>query len=178
MSFFIETDRLILRELTHTDVDGMFQLDSDVDVHRYLGKKPITKKSQAEANIKTIRQQYHDHGIGRWAMINKTTQEFMGWVGLKLNTTPINNHNNFYDIGYRIIKHFWGQGYATESAKAVLNYGFNTLRLNKIYGITELNNQASHQVLLKIGLSYINDFYDNNTQLKLRWYAISKSIRS
>ena len=174
-TFHIETERLILRNLLPSDVDGMFELDSDPEVHKYLGNKPLKNISQSEKVIKLIIKQYEDYGIGRWAVINKQTNEFMGWSGLKFNTNTLNDHTNFYDIGYRIIKRFWGKGYATESAFAGLDYGFNTLKLKTIYGITELNNQASHQVLLKIGLKHIENFYDKTSNLNLRWYNISKS---
>ena len=174
-TFHVETERLILRNILPTDVDGMFELDSDPDVHKYLGNTPLKSKTQSEEVIEFIIKQYSDFGIGRWAMINKQTNEFMGWSGLKLNTTTINNHTYFYDIGYRIIKRFWGKGYATESALAALDYGFNRLNLNSIYGITEINNHASHKVLLKIGLKHIENFYDENFKTNLRWYNISKS---
>jgi RimJ/RimL family protein N-acetyltransferase len=175
MQFHIETKRLILRNILPTDVDGMFELDSDPEVHKYLGNKPFTTKRQSEENIKGVLKQYEDFGIGRWAMVHKETNEFMGWSGLKFNTVMLNKHTNFYDVGYRIIKRFWGKGYATESSIAALDYGFNTLYLDSIYGITEKGNQASHHVLLKIGLKHIEDFYDEKANLNLRWYNISKS---
>ncbi|RIA08329.1 RimJ/RimL family protein N-acetyltransferase [Flavobacteriaceae bacterium MAR_2010_72] len=175
MEFHIETERIILRQILPTDIDGMFELDSDPDVHRYLGNKSFTTKKESEININDIIDQYAKFDIGRWAMIHKQTHEFMGWSGLKYYTKPMNGHVNFYDIGYRIIKRFWGHGYATESAKAALNYGFNTMNLKTIYGITHQGNIASHQVLLKIGLNYIEDFYDEDLKMKLRWYNILKS---
>lgn len=175
MHFHLETDRLILRNIQLTDIDGMFELDSDPEVHKYLGNKPFKTKSQSEANIYEIIKQYEIYGIGRWAMVDKMSNEFMGWSGLKFNTITLNGHTNFYDVGYRIIKRFWGKGYATESSIAALDYGFNTLNLDTIYGITEKDNQASHQILLKIGLKYIEDFYDEKANLNLRWYNISKS---
>ena len=158
-----------------TDVDGMFELDSDPEVHKYLGNNPFKNRSQSEEIINTVIEQYQEFGIGRWAMVNKQTNEFMGWSGLKLNTVTLNGHSNFFDIGYRIIRRFWGKGYATESSFASLDYGFNVLKLDTIYGITEKGNEASHRVLLKIGLNYIEDFYDDKTKLTLRWYNISKS---
>ncbi len=175
MTFQIETERLILRSILPTDIDGMFELDSDPEVHKYLGNKPFNTKSQSEQNINEIINQYQELGIGRWAMINKQTHEFMGWSGLKLNTITLNGHSNFYDVGYRIIKRYWGEGYATESSIAALDYGFNKLNLDTIYGITVKDNHASHHVLLKIGLKYIEDFYDEKANLNLRWYNISKS---
>ena len=176
MHYAIKTERLLLRDIRPADIEGMFSLDSDVDVHKYLGNKPVKTKSESEDIIKDIIKQYTDYGIGRWAVINKQTNEFMGWSGLKLNTKePLNRFTNFYDIGYRLIKKYWGMGYATESSVAALQYGFNNLKLDTIYGITEINNEGSHQVLLKIGLQYIENFYYEKENLTLRWYNISKS---
>ena len=173
-SFHIETERLILRNILPTDVDGMFELDSDPEVHKYLGNKPFKSKSQSEEIINSIIAQYQEFGIGRWALVHKQTHEFMGWSGLKLNTVTLNGCSNFFDVGYRIIPRFWGKGYATESSIAALDYGFNVLKLDTIYGITEKGNEASHRVLLKIGLHYIEDFYDDKSKLTLQWYNISK----
>jgi len=75
----IETERLILRPVLDTDVDGMFELDSNPEVHKYLGNMPITNKDQAEKYIELLQQQYKERGIGRWAVIHKETNEFMGW---------------------------------------------------------------------------------------------------
>jgi len=71
MEIFVEIERLILREITLEDEVGLFQLDSDSDVHRYLGNKPVDNIEQIREVIKFIRQQYIDNGIGRWAIIEK-----------------------------------------------------------------------------------------------------------
>jgi len=174
MQFYIETDRLVLRDIQPSDVDGMFELDSDPEVHKYLGNQPFKNKRQSEEIINSIIKQYDEFGIGRWAIVNKQTNEFMGWSGLKLNTVTLNSHANFIDVGYRIIKRFWGKGFATESSIVALDYGFNTLKLETIYGITEKGNEASHRVLLKVGLTHVEDFYDDKSKMDLRWYTISK----
>ena len=173
MQFNIETERLILRELRLSDLEGMFELDSDAEVHKYLGNKPVKTKEESQKILEDIIRQYVERGIGRWAVINKETQEFMGWSGLKLNTEyKMNGFNKYYDVGYRLIKRFWGQGYATESGKAAVNYAFKVLKLPELYGITEIGNQASHHALLKIGLKYVEDFYFEEEKLNLRWYKI------
>ena len=84
MQFHIETDRLVLRDIQPSDVDGMFELDSDPEVHKYLGNQPFKNKRQSEEIINSIIKQYDEFGIGRWAIVNKQTNEFMGWSGLKL----------------------------------------------------------------------------------------------
>ncbi len=177
MKIFKETERLILREIVDADLDAMFDLDSDPEVHKYLGNKPVKTKEESQKYIDFIRQQYVKRGIGRWAVVLKETQEFIGWSGLKLNKgeEKMNGHNEFYDVGYRFMKKHWGKGYATESGKAAVQYAFDTMKLKTVYGITEMGNQASHFALLKIGLHYVEDFHYKKEDLKLRWYKISNT---
>ena len=168
----IETERLILRKLTEDDVEGMFELDSDPDVHRFLGNNPLKSVEQSLEAIKLIQEQYITNKIGRWAVIEKVSGDFMGWSGLKLNTHIVNNHQNFHDIGYRFIKRFWGKGYATESALPWLNYGFNTLNIEVIYGLADIANAGSNNVLTKLGLEFIEEFdYDG---IRHNWYKLSR----
>ena len=152
MQISVETDRFMLRELVDTDAAGMLALDSNPAVHRYLGNRPLQTIEQALAVIQFVRQQYLDNGIGRWAIIDKLTRDFVGWAGLKLVREPINNHVDYYDIGYRLREEYWGQGIATETARAALRYGFSTLQPPVIYGMCHVENHASFNVLQKIGL--------------------------
>ena len=173
MTFHIETERLILRELRLTDLEGMFELDSDPEVHKYLGNKPVKTKAESQKILESVIHQYKDRGIGRFAAIEKSSGDFIGWSGIRLNTEyNMNGFTKYYDVGYRLIKRYWGQGYATESGKAAVDYAFNILKLQRLYATTEINNQASHNALLKIGLSYIEDFYFEQEDLQLRWYKI------
>ena len=84
----------------------------------------------------------------------------------------MNGFTKYYDVGYRLIKRYWGKGFATESGKAAVDYASNNLKLPELYATTEIGNQASHNVLLKIGLAYVEDFYFEQEQLNLRWYKI------
>lgn len=179
MNVHIETERLILRPILDIDLKEMFELDSDPEVHKYLGNNPIKKKEEAQKAINYIKKQYQEHGIGRWAVVNKATNEFMGWSGLKFNTKEESynpNFSNFYDVGYRFIKRFWGKGYATESGKSAINYAFNTLKLKTVYATTEMGNESSHNALLKIGFDYVENyvFEIENQKHDLRWYKIEK----
>lgn len=173
MKFNIETERLLLRELRETDLKGMFALDSDPDVHKYLGNKPVKTIEESKKILESVFTQYKERGIGRFAVIEKSTGDFVGWSGLRLNTEyNMNGFTKYYDVGYRLIKRFWGKGYATESGKASIDYAFNVLKLPEIYATTEIGNQASHNALLKIGLHYVEDFYFEQEQLNLRWYKL------
>jgi [ribosomal protein S5]-alanine N-acetyltransferase len=161
MKIFAETERLILRELLTTDVEAFFEMDSNAEVHKYLGNNPIQTLDQAFEQIANVQQQYIDNKIGRWAVIEKSSGEFIGWCGLKLVKENWNNHINFYDIGYRLNPKYWQKGYATESAMAALAYGFNNLKISEIIGTANVENKASRNTLEKCGLKFIEKFYWN-----------------
>ncbi len=176
MKFYLETERLILRKLQESDLKGIFELDSDPKVHKYLGKKPITTYQQAEAIIAFIQQQYEQRGIGRFACIEKTSGDFIGWSGLKLNQgekEELNGFTNFIDIGYRFIPRFWGKGYASEAAFACLDFGFKEMNYDIVYGAAEVENIGSNKILQKIGLQFVNEFdYEG---VDVNWYELKKS---
>jgi ribosomal-protein-alanine N-acetyltransferase len=172
MEIFAETERLILRELLPTDRNGLFAVDSDPDVNIYLGNNPVKTIEQTDDIIKFIRKQYIDNGIGRWAMIEKSSNNFIGWAGLKLIRELTNNRIDYYDLGYRLNKSYWGKGFATEAARASLQYGFNTLNLNEIYAIADSKNVASRNVIEKVGLKFIETFNYSDTDHD--WFEIQK----
>lgn len=169
---FVETERLILREILPSDIDGMFELDSDPDVHTFLGNKPVSTKEQVVDVINFVQKQYIEHGIGRWAIVDKQTHEFIGWAGLKFVTDLINNHRNYYDLGYRLIRKYWGQGIATEAATASLNYAFEVLNANGVYAMAHVENNGSNRILRKVGLNFIERF--NHDGIEHNWYKIEK----
>jgi RimJ/RimL family protein N-acetyltransferase len=168
----IETERLIMRELVPEDEQGMFELDSDPLVHKYLGETPIQRIEQARDVIATIRKQYIDNGIGRWAVIEKASGDFIGWSGLKFIREYENNRINFYDVGYRLIPRYWGKGYATESAKAAIRYGFEELKLDEIIGSANVENTRSRNALEKCGLVYVEKFYWKD--IECDWLKITR----
>lgn len=166
----IETERLILREILPQDADAMFEMDSDPAVHAYLGNEPVKDIEQINNAIQFIRKQYVDNGIGRWAVVLKETNEFIGWCGLKYFTETINKHIHIYDLGYRFNKKHWGKGYATEAAKACMNYGFDKMNLKEIYAMTDSRNANSNNLLKKLGFKFIEKFnYDGDES---DWFKI------
>lgn len=172
MKTYIETDRILLREIELEDAPAMYEMDSDPEVHIFLGKSPIQHIEEAIANIQFIRQQYIDYGIGRWAIVDKETKEFAGWGGLKFRTDLVNGHSNYYDIGYRLLRRFWGQGLATESAKATLKYAFGTLKLDAVYAMAHVENLGSRNALLKSGLKITAQI--ENEGIPCDWFEIKK----
>lgn len=172
MKYIIETQRFYLRELDNIDLEDMFELDSDPDVHLYIENQPVTSHKEILDVIAMIRKQYQDFGIARWAVIDKDTLECVGWCGLKFITFQINGRKNFHELGYRFKKKHWGKGIATETAKAVLNYGFSNLNLSEVFAVTHLENRNSMHVLQKIGFVKKAPFQDDNGHLN--WFELTK----
>ncbi|CAH0219262.1 GNAT family N-acetyltransferase [Chryseobacterium sp. Bi04] len=167
----IETDRLILRRLEDTDCERMFILHSDPEVMKYL-EKPITHIQESKDMIKMIQKQYEENGVGRLAVIEKESGLMIGWSGLKLLTEPINNHVNTLDLGYRFIPEFWGKGYAMETAKAALHYGFNELNADFIYAYADSGNTGSNYILGKLGFERTGEFEDSGAICF--WYKLKR----
>jgi ribosomal-protein-alanine N-acetyltransferase len=152
METILETNRLRLRELTLSDAQNFFQLNLDPDVLRYTSDVAFENTKAAETFLRNYAD-YQTNGYGRWAVIDKSSGEFLGWCGLKF--TPAKNET---DIGFRFFKKHWNKGYASESAKACLDYGFSKLQLQTIIARAMIENKASVKVLEKIGMSYEKPF--------------------
>ena len=154
----IKSKRLILRNFEETDAERMFLMDSNPDVMKYIGVPPVSEISESKNIIKMIRQQYIDNGVGRLAVIEKESGLLIGWSGLKLLTKEINGYNNIYDLGYRFLPEYWGKGYALESAKASLDFGFNELKADTIYAHAHSENEGSNHILRKLGFEKTGEF--------------------
>ena len=165
----LESERLYYREFTAADDVLLFQLDSNPEVHRYLGNNPVAHIDQVREYLASVINQYATNGVGRMAAFLKETDEFIGWGGLKLESN-VNGHDRFYDIGYRLLPQFWGRGYATESAKFFISYGFNQLDISVINATALRANTASCSALIKSGLQEIETFdYDGEEAV---WFEI------
>jgi [ribosomal protein S5]-alanine N-acetyltransferase len=168
MKIFAETERLVLREFVSEDSQGMFLLHSDPEVHTFL-EAPIINVQQASDIIDFIREQYVSCEVGRWAVINKVSGDFLGWSGLKFITDVVNGNTGYYDLGYRFLKQHWGKGYATEAAIASVNYAHEKLQLKEVFAIADVRNVQSDKVLKKVGFRAKNIFNYQGTEH--RWYT-------
>ncbi|HLW30175.1 MAG TPA: GNAT family N-acetyltransferase [Brumimicrobium sp.] len=173
MKVFTETKRLIIRELVPSDVDEIFALDSNPIVHSFIGNNPVKSKLESIQSIEDKMTQYKEYGVGRWALIDKGSDKFVGWAGLKFVTDETNHISNYYDLGYRLNPKFWGQGLATEAASAIVKQALSTLKTDIIYAMAECENLASHRVLEKIRMKCIEEIEFEGKRYK--WYSISKA---
>lgn len=171
MKKLLETKRLYLREFIPSDAEYIFRLHNDVDVMKYISSKKDKgfTMQECESFIEKCMLGYQKHpGIGIWATITKETNEFIGWTTLKHLDKTVD-----MEIGYRYFKSFWGLGYATEAARALVDYGFDVLNLNKITAIAMIENRASIRVIKKLGMVYkgIENYYN----VDVAYYEILKN---
>lgn len=169
---YLQTERLILRKFTEDDYERLFLLDSDPEVMKYVGVKPLSDPEESRKVVKMIIQQYQDNGLGRLAVIEKESGLLIGWSGLKLHTSEINGYQNFYDLGYRFLPETWGKGYASESARVSLEFGFNKLKTDIIYAHAHSENAASNHVLQKLGFEKTGEFTEPDGICF--WYELKK----
>jgi RimJ/RimL family protein N-acetyltransferase len=145
-TYIIETKRTKIRPLTPKDAEHFYMLNQDPEVLKYTGDVPFKNIDAAREFLEKY-DQYEKYGVGRMAVIDKETHEFLGWCGLKYSPNL-----DEYDIGFRFFKKYWNKGYATETSEAFIDYGFNALKLNEIVGRAMVENIASVKVLQKIGM--------------------------
>ncbi len=136
--------------MTEADADDLLALDANPNVRRYLGETQLADRDAALGVLRErILPQYRDHGVGRLAIILKRGGAFVGWCGLK--ATP---ETKEYDLGYRLLESYWGQGFATEAAAAVLAWAQAKLPAARIVGRAHVENLRSIRVLEKVGLRF------------------------
>ena len=152
----IKTSRLNLRLWKKDDFELFAKLNQDPRVTEFFAKMPTPEESYAFAKSK--QDHLVKYGWGLWAASLTANGEFIGFIGLnedkELFKEPV------VEIGWRLAFDYWGMGYATEGARAVLDYGFKDLGLSKIFSWTTETNMRSRSVMEKIGLKHDpkNDF--------------------
>jgi len=143
----LETERLILREMTLADAVAFFQIRGNEKAMKYLDRPLATTVLDAIALIeKRVAMEISQTGLG-WAITLKTTGEMIGDMGFY----RLDGENYKSEIGYIFKPDFWLKGYGTEALKAVLKFGFEILKLNKIEADINPENLASIQLVLKSG---------------------------
>jgi RimJ/RimL family protein N-acetyltransferase len=150
-----ETPRLLLRSWRDADREPLAAMSADPEVMEHF---PSTM-SREESDAMFERLQAHEakHGITFWAVETRDTQDFAGMIGLGVPrfTAPF---TPCVEIGWRIARPFWNRGYATEGARAALEFGFKKLALDEILAFTVPANLRSRRVMDKLGMRYSEDF--------------------
>ena len=146
----LETERLILRTWQDCDIDPMAAINCDPKVCEFV---PKLNHLETVSRIEHWMEHYAEHGFSLYAVELKSTGAFIGFLGLMIPAFDA-HFTPAIEIGWRLASAHWNQGYATEGAKAVLAYAFDTLKLNEVVAFTAVNNKASRRVMEKIGMQH------------------------
>lgn len=166
----LETDRLYLRELSENDAHDLFLYLSDPETMSHY-PNPYSKEMIEEFIQKNLKH-YSEIGCGLWAIILQSENKLIGDCGITIQNIAGKDE---YEIGYHLNKHFWGNGYATEAAQAVKEYGFNKLGLTKICSYMAEDHTASRAVAERNGMTLEKKFLNpKNRNFPTVVYSIRK----
>lgn len=157
------TERIALRELCASDLDDLFRLDRDPRVMRYIASGEVGTRESVAAAVKRAMKYYALYpGLGKWRAEERSSGRFIGWFSLNYVPKTVE-----VEVGYRLLPAAWGHGFATEGARELVRYGFETLGLYRIIGLTHPDNAASQRVLQKAGLRDAGwgRYYDRDLRL-------------
>ncbi len=155
-------------------------MNADSEVREHLGD--LLTREESDASVARFQAEFDERGYGWWAVEVQATGEFIGFAGLD----QVDDGMPFtgVEIGWRLARSAWGQGYATEAALTVLAYGFDTLDLSEILAVTTVTNLRSQAVMRRIGMTRdpADDFDDSTApEGPLRpnvLYRIARSART
>ena len=150
----VTTPRLVIRQLTEDDADNLFNLNADPAVMRYLTGGAPTPREEIRDRFIPFHLGVYDRfdRRGTWAAESSATGEFLGWFHFRAGPgADITN----VDLGYRLRRSAWHQGYATEGSRALISMGFTDLGVGRVFAHTMTANTASRHVLEKCGLTLV-----------------------
>lgn len=146
----LRTERLLLRQWRDADLEPFAALNADAETMRFF-PAPLTRE-ESDAHAERIRQHLEEQGWGLWAVEVAGGPAFVGFVGLarpsfEAHFTPA------VEVGWRLAREHWGQGFATEAARAAVSFGFRELALEEIVSFTSKLNEPSIRVMERIGMT-------------------------
>lgn len=155
----IETSHLRLRQFTLDDSDDLYRLYSNPELFKYMSNEKPLLWEQTKEVINSFTENWQKHHFGVWAVIYKRNRKLIGHCGLKFL-----ENSREVQIGYLLLKSYWGKGLGTEAATATLRFGFEVAKLEKIVAVAKPENIASRRVMEKVGMKYEKDayYYEND----------------
>ena len=145
----IETERLKLRTYKTEDLETVYRLFSDAHITRFFHEDFSVNRADILASLPRRRSRWQSRGFGQFGVFEKTVERrLIGFCGLQYldKTSDV-------EIFYGFFREFWGKGLGTEAARAVLRFGFEHAKLERIVAVTRPENLASQMVLLKLGMT-------------------------
>ena len=155
------TERLRLEPFTDDHLDGLFALNSDLAVMRYITGRPDTR-DETQAGIERVKARWAEWGYSWWSFFDRATGEIIGSGCIQhLGRDKANP----LEIGWRLRQTCWGQGYASEAARAMAGFAFDTVGAPLLCAVCHTENQASAKVMQRLGMRYrgVERWYEMDT---------------
>lgn len=158
----LETDRVRLTEILPEDMALLQDLDSDPEVMRFInGGKPSTEEDHKAAMERVLAiKDKHGNRFGVWPAFEKSSNEFMGWFLFRPDKKRPDEISDI-ELGYRLKKKFWGQGFASEVSRAIIAYGFTLPEVKSIFAIALKANFGSWNVMKKMGMEFVDEYVED-----------------
>lgn len=171
----LETERLCLRKLTMRDAADIYEYSRDPLVAKYVLWEAHRSVGESRTYLRYMLRKYRMNEPASWGIELKSTGKIIGTIGYMW----IQTDNAAAEVGYSLARAHWGKGIMTEALKAVIDYGFTSLHLNRIEAIHEPANPASGAVMRKCGMQYEGrlrqKLYNKGRFVDVDMYAILKS---
>jgi RimJ/RimL family protein N-acetyltransferase len=147
----LKAQRLILRPFEEGDADPLHCILSEEGILRYFPNPDPPPLERVERLVAHQLKHWEEHGLGWWAVEPLRNPGLIGWAGLQF--LPETGET---EVAYLLSRVYWGQGLATEAARASLQFGFEQLKLETIIALAHPENKASQRVMEKLGMSFVD----------------------
>jgi RimJ/RimL family protein N-acetyltransferase len=170
----LQTARLVLRRWQEDDIAPMAAINADPAVMRWIGRGTVWDPARTAAAIAATERSWDEHGFGLFAVEMRSTGRVAGFAGL---ATPsfLPEILPAVEMGWRLGRQHWGQGLATEAARAVMHFGFVGQRLERIVSIHQVGNDASERIILKLGMRLDRETTDPSCGRLVRVHVITRA---
>jgi RimJ/RimL family protein N-acetyltransferase len=165
------TQRTLLRRWQEDDLDAFAEVTSQPEVMRWIGDGNVLDREGTAARLDVFRRHWEEHGFGLFALVLRETGELAGFTGLAVPTF-LPEVLPAVEIGWRLGRRHWGQGLATEAARAVVQHARDDLGLERLVSIHQVGNDASARVMIKLGMSLERETIEPSCGRPVRVYAM------
>ncbi|GIF46593.1 RimJ/RimL family protein N-acetyltransferase [Asanoa ferruginea] len=165
------TERILLRRWHDDDLDAFAEVTGDPEVMRWIGDGRALDREATAARLDVYRRHWEEHGFGLYALVLRQTGELAGFTGLAVPTF-LPEILPAVEIGWRLGQRHWGQGLATEAARAVVAHARADLGLDRLVSIHQVGNDASANVMIKLGMHLDRETLEPGSGRAVRVYAL------
>jgi RimJ/RimL family protein N-acetyltransferase len=168
----LETPRLILRRWREEDVAPMAAINADADVMRWIRDGSVRDEQETRDGIAVWEHEWETEGFGLFALEARATGRLVGFTGFAVphflpEILPA------VEIGWRLGRDHWGQGLATEAARAAVRFGFEERGLERIVSIAQVGNDASERIMTKLGMHLFRETVSPRTGRRVRVFELA-----